>query len=286
MLGRYIDYGNPISADPLNDRLEAAWLVLPDANGLSEDLTNTYPYPELRKRFPGSPGGAGSPLGWRHDPNGFPALYCNGGGAGTVVNVLARNTETALNYTASFSVGCWFRQDAIGSGTSNLSGLVSKYHTVEAWNLRISSQTLQFVSSAVVAGGTTTLGKWHCVIGTADSAGQATIYLDGVSVATGDPIFDPNTVDAVRLCVDFITDTTYRGLNGLFGGGWFWSRTLSRADARAWTEQCRQGFPDVLSRWSFTPRLFVPVVVAGATVKRIVGRHPVGAGITGGGIVK
>lgn len=274
---------NPISIHHLNQNLEAAWVVLPGTAGLTTSVSSVRSYPDLKRRFPGWPGITGTSRGWNADPNGFLGLHYNGGGAGAVVNVEILDTATALNYSTSFSVGCWFRQDAVGSGTIGLSGLVTKYQTASAWGLRLENQTCELYGDARVMGGTTTLGRWHCLIGTVDGSGNGVLYLDGTSVATGSPSPPSNTTDNVRLGLDYVSDATFRCLNGIIAGGWVWSRTLSIADAVAWTDQCRRGFPNVLNRYGGFRTYAEPAAAAGGgiTQAKLVGHQARLAGAGG-----
>lgn len=257
MLGRYLDLGTPIAPVPLNDRLLLSWVV-PQGLGLQSIDSSNYSLLDLTRRFRSF--GFGSSK-FNPDPNGFESSDHRGGSGtgGMGFNTVFTGTTVALNLTASFTVACWFRQDAVSNGAASFSGLISKYQGSAAWDLRLSGQTPQFVCNASVSGGSaTTLGQWHCVMASVDGSGLATLYLDGVSIGSGDPSLVSNVTDEVRMGIDYVPDTNYRILEGLIGGAWVWGRTLSTREALAWFKQCKEGYPDVLNWYSPFARLASP----------------------------
>lgn len=145
----------------------------------------------------------------------------------TVANTGPGSPFALLN---NFTVGCWFNASQLQGNV----GLMGRYQASgdNAWMIRQQSGALEFGGSttfqtAVIFG----LNAWHSVLCTIMGGGAATIYMDGISQATGAPSISVGT-SSLRLGNVFNNNW-----NGLLDDWWVLNRAYTAAEAMAWHQE-------------------------------------------------
>lgn len=235
LLGRGIDLGKPVSDHPLNRGLISWWMPISESSKGKTlfDIAGTN-----HGSFVNNPG-------WTGAPHGFPALRFNNNASARYVNI---GSPSSLYLTTNFTVWCWFRQEAIGTGTANLSGLVCRYNVPGAgsYSLRLSSSTLQFAGNGSVTGGSVPIKRWSLAVASV-SGSTATLYVNGVQTASGNPSLSASKSPMqVTIGVDYLASPRY--FDGEIGSAAISSRALSGSEVAELYKQCLTGYPDLLRR--------------------------------------
>ncbi len=144
--------------------------------------------------------------------------------------------NNALDLTNNFTVEAWIKPNSFNA----LGGIVTKYNSASSNGFTFTlGGTAPFTSIGFCGQGTATglltAGKWYHVAGVV-SAGQVTIYINGISVKTGTAGPLAANSDAMTIGRDY--SPTPRYLNGSIDEVRIWNdvRTQAEIQARMFTE--------------------------------------------------
>lgn len=245
MAGAYIDLANPVSDHPLNTGLVECWLPLP--NGQSGATLFG-----LLGRYPGTlQNGVGRSSGLLPE---FASVTFDGGNdqidCGIAIN--SQVSGTAVSFAALIRLSgagtrIIVRNDA-GSGGGG---------TGFAFRINSAHVQLEMYPEVDSASGATTLANdvWYHVAGTFQGGTAIRVYLDG----TPDGVNTTGIQASLGVSGSSLIHGSYGGgeyFAGRMAGVWAWNRTLSASEVFAHAQQCRQGFPDILRRFSRRAYLF------------------------------
>jgi len=167
---------------------------------------------DLCRRFDGAfADGAGVDTAWTQSPNGPPTPFFGGTGGGDGVNFNCGGA-TGLSFTDNFTVGIQFRPATVAPIDINgLAGLIGKYQDAgdQTWYLRQHDDEVQFGGSSQLVSGAILSTSTTSRVVVSMRSGTATIYHQGVAVASGAVSISADTSAVVRIGVDFFSSPRF-----------------------------------------------------------------------------
>lgn len=187
-----INLQDPVNwTHPLN-RGRLVWYYHPKDSGWipasqGSTVNPGYAYRDLCNRIHGTiTGGPSLTPATAFMPNGDACLQWLGGGS--TDGQVDLGNSTLFDLTDNFTVGCTFVTDTLSpAGLNSLAGLVNKYNSslADSWWLRQFNGLIEFGGATGIQTGNVLLTNtvYRCIA--VMNNGTATIYLNGVSAATG-----------------------------------------------------------------------------------------------------
>lgn len=241
-----LDLGNPVANHPLNYSLLGFWVALPNNQGGGTwfDLTRRCDATIQT----GVTWGSG-------DGRGFVGLSSSTGQSNIPWASVATNATLNSLGTGPGTILTRFR-----TTSHNRNERVICFGANSTWQYLYYSATGKmalFNGSFLYSASTTpTLNEWHTG-GYSYSGGNAAFYWDGVPDGTATP---GGMTSASGLDLNIGSDIVAGTLDYLLGDlAWvaIWNRALTDDEHWRWEDESRQGFPNVLRRWSRRSRGYV-----------------------------
>lgn len=244
-----VDFGNPISPDPLNRGLVLWYLGLGNQSGASI-------YNDLEQLAPATL--TNGPL-WDKDPGGFDCLSLDG-----TNDYATAGDINAVEGLTELSVCAWVNSNTLAGGTDGLRYICSKEDGGGlVWTLRqlTGGDKLQWFCADA---GTTygpqectgfTANTWHYVVATMKAGVGLDLYIDGYeSSPTGSAAIGTLTTNSAPLAIGSLPSTSGRAWSGLISDVRIVNRRYTQDEVWELYQDAVNGHPLLLDHCVIPPK--------------------------------